>query len=210
MKDEWYGDKRDLKKWSVLLHLADKFKADMILQITYFRPSRYGSIAIDNEEIELRPEVKAHFRDIRRTEKIDSRANVKVFDNHFIDRCEYHDAVISLMQSFSNTRCIVFLDPDIGLEPKKSKPNTGVKSKKQKLEHVLEGEVRQIWLALKAEDTLVFYQHMTNRNNQPWIEPKREQLAKSMQVDLGLVKVAQAPKIIKDVAFYYCQKHSVM
>jgi hypothetical protein len=197
MKDQWYGDKRDLIKWSVLLHLADKFKADRILQITYFRPSSYGRIFVDDEEIKLRSEVKAHFSDVRRTENIDSPAKVVVFDMQFSDRRDYLDAVMEFIKSFQETRCIVFLDPDIGLQPATTKPG---------FEHVLEDEVRKIWFALKAEDLLVFYQHMTNRNNQPWIEPKREQLAKSMGVDLGLVKVAKAPEITSDVVFYFCQK----
>jgi hypothetical protein len=36
MKDEWYGDKRDLVKWGVLLHLAATFKATRILQVPYY------------------------------------------------------------------------------------------------------------------------------------------------------------------------------
>ncbi|WP_157844579.1 hypothetical protein [Dehalococcoides mccartyi] len=33
MKDKWYGDKRDLVKWGVLLTLAKMFSARRILQV---------------------------------------------------------------------------------------------------------------------------------------------------------------------------------
>ena len=199
MRDIWFGDKRDLIKWSVLMHLADRFKADRVLQIAYYRPSRFGCIVVDDERIEVRPEVTAHFRDIRSIEGIHSRVRVTVFEVQFTDRRAYLDAAIELVQSCSSTRCIIFLDPDTGLQP----VNPG-------FEHVLEDEVRQVWLALKAEDVLVFYQHQTNRNGQPWIEPKREQLARSMQVDPGSLKIASAPEITADVVLYYCQKDGAM
>ena len=33
MKDEWYGDNRDLVKWGALLELARRFDASCIIQV---------------------------------------------------------------------------------------------------------------------------------------------------------------------------------
>jgi len=38
VKDKWYGDKRDLVKWGILLTLAKMFSARRILQVAYYRP----------------------------------------------------------------------------------------------------------------------------------------------------------------------------
>jgi len=37
MRNRWYSDKRDLVKWSILIHLARMTAATRILQIAYFR-----------------------------------------------------------------------------------------------------------------------------------------------------------------------------
>ena len=46
MKDIWYADNRDIIKWSVLLRLAEQYKAAQILQVAYYRPSRFATIEI--------------------------------------------------------------------------------------------------------------------------------------------------------------------
>ena len=59
-----------------------------------------------------------------------------------------------------------------------------------------------------AGDVLAFYQHQTNRNGQPWIEPKRIQFEKAMKLPRGGAKVAVGIEIAgaRDVAIYYCRK----
>jgi len=61
-------------------------------------------------------------------------------------------------------------------------------------------------LAKLKDDILVFYQHQTNRNGQPWIEPKKMQLANAIGVDESYVKVANGDSIAHDVAFYFLPK----
>lgn len=100
-----------------------------------------------------------------------------------------------VIQSHRNGPCIVFLDPDVGLEP--SCPSLG---------HVLESEALAFWDALKVGDVFVFYQHQTNRNKQPWIETKRVQLAKAIKIRENQLKVARGMAIASDVVFYYSQK----
>ena len=79
MRDKWYGDKRDLVKWSVLLLLSEKFKAERILQIAYLRPSEFPKIEIDGKEEDIPPEVIAHFRNIHNIESLNTIIKITVF-----------------------------------------------------------------------------------------------------------------------------------
>lgn len=198
MRDEWYSDKRDLVKWSVLLLLSARCKADRIIQVAYYNRSDFGEIEIAGERYPIPDEVISHFRRIGKVAGLTTRPRITVFDAAFEkrDRGSYLDAVRSLIASFSEERCIVFLDPDTGLEP------NGTADQK----HVLNRELHAIWEALPKEWLLVFYQHQTNRNGEPWIEPKRAQVAKAIGIPLASVRVASGPKVANDVVFFFATK----
>ncbi|MCZ6834210.1 MAG: hypothetical protein O7G85_00405 [Planctomycetota bacterium] len=195
MQDCWYADNRDLIKWGVLFRLAESYDAPRILQLAYYRPSSFDQLIIDDESHEIPEEVIAHFRNLRTIERIDSEVRVTVFDLVFKDRPTYLQEVLTALPIFSQERCIVFLDPDTGLE-----------STRPSLDHVLNNEAGAIWNDMKIGDVFVFYQHQTNRSGQSWIEPKRNQLADALNVDTGEIRMANAPKITKDVVFFFTQK----
>ena len=195
MRDTWYADNRDLVKWSVLFRLAERYGACLILQIAYYRPSKFGSVIIDDKEVTIPQEVLQHFRSIQNVKNIESKIEVFVFDNLIGDRTAYLDEAISFIKSHRNGTRIVFLDPDIGLEP--SRPSLG---------HVLESEALAFWNILEIGDIFVFYQHQTNRNKQPWIETKRVQLAEAIKIRENQLKVAHGMAIASDVVFYYSRK----
>ena len=196
MRNKWYSDNRDLVKWSVLLILAEKYQCTRILQIACFIPSEYGTIEIDGQEHEIPPEVLLHFRDIRKIQSMTSHPQISVLDSVFENRKSYFESVKKYIASFSGDRCVVFLDPDTGLEP----------AGKSCFKHILNEEVRSIWNDLPADWLLVFYQHQTNRSGNPWIEDKRKQFANAISVPLGEVKVASGMKIASDVVFFYVLK----
>ena len=195
MRNRWYSDNRDLVKWSVLTHLAKMTAATRILQVAYFRYDTFEGIEIDGEPFEIPLEVKAHFRDIRRIEDLSSHVRISVFDTVFENRKDYLDQARNFISSFANEQCIVFLDPDTGLEP--AHPN---------LNHVLDEEIGKFWAALKSGDVLVFYQHQTNRNGAPWMQPKRRQFERAVEAPEGTVKIAHGLKLARDVAFFYVRK----
>ena len=205
MRDIWYGDGRDLVKWSALFHLAEEHHAKRVLQIAYYRPSTFPTITMDGRRFDLPPDVINHFRDIRKIEGIKSKIRVSVLDLLFEDRVSYLAGAIKFIASFSQEKCLVFLDPDTGLEPERS---PGV-------EHVLASEARAVWDSMKARDVFVFYQHQTNRNGQPWVEPKRIQLERALGLPCNSLKTAsRTPKkkksgleIAPEVVFYCCEKH---
>jgi hypothetical protein len=195
MRDIWYADNRDLVKWGILFRLANRFEAARILQIVYYRPSAFGQIEIEGQAFDIPPEVIAHFRNVRAVGSIDSKIRVAVFDPLFQDRQTYLQAVLALLPAYGRERCLVFLDPDTGLEPQTPS-----------LEHVLGTEVSAIWTSMKPGDVLVFYQHQTNRAGQPWIPQKQAQLAEALSVPQPSIKIARGEAIARDVVFFFLQK----
>ena len=196
MRDRWHADNRDLVKWGVLLRLADLFQAQRILQLAFYRPSEpgeFGRLTIDDKVCDLPGEVIAHFRDLRAAGRLGAKVRVTVFDPPYQDRDAHLRAVLALLQAFAQERCIAFLDPDTGLEPRG----------KASLDHVLASEARAVWDGLKPGDVFALYQHQTGRAGRPWVEPKREQLAEALGVTGGDVRLARGDRIAQDVAFFY-------
>lgn len=118
-----------------------------------------------------------------------------VFDALFQKRDTYLQTVLAFLSSFRQERCIVFLDPDTGLEP--GNPT---------LEHVLDKEAWAIWEAMKAGDVFAFYQHRAREAGDRWFEPKRRQLAKALCIQAEAVKIANGPSIVRDVVIFYTQR----
>lgn len=197
MRNKWYSDNRDLVKWSALLLIARKHLSERIFQIAYFRPSHYGKFEMDGREYEIPSEIYEHFRDIRNITKLTSQPEIIVFDEEFKDRSTYLNAIKTLIRQNTNKqRCIVFIDPDTGLEPNgKSNHN-----------HVLETELETIWNVMPFQWILAFYQHKTNRKNEEWVEPKRKQFSKAIGVSVNNVEVAYAFDIANDVVFFFAVK----
>jgi hypothetical protein len=193
MRDIWYADNRDLIKWGALLHLAGTFRARRIIQIAYFRTSKFGKLVIDGQEQDIPVEVIDHFRKMQDIGRISEHVQVVVFGKEFQDRGTYHGRVITFLQRYKRERCVVLLDPDTGLEP----PKAAVK-----LEHVTKNEARMIWNAMKSGDVFAFYQH--GRREAQWIDSGREQLAAALGIQN--LQVASGPDIAKDVAIFYTQK----
>lgn len=72
--------------------------------------------------------------------------------------------------------------------------------------HILEPELGEVWNVLLQGDVLVFYQHQTNRNGQPWVGPKQSQFEHVLGLPAGEAMVARAEEIARDVVFFYAQK----
>ena len=196
MKDQWYADNRDLVKWSILIQLAKQNSINHILQVAYYRKSEFGNVTIDDLDLEIPEEVKNHFRNINNIKAVSDSITIDVFDKELTEnRDAYLDQVILAIKEYDRKPTIIFLDPDTGLEP--NRPN---------LNHVLNDEAKKIWRTLKSGDMIALYQHQTNKNGQPWIEPKHEQFALALKEPVQNVKVAHGKSIARDVVFFYAKK----
>lgn len=195
MRDQWYGDKRDLVKWGVLLELAKQYGAKRIIQIAYYRPSKWGSLEIDGRNVSLPSEVVEHFRNLRNIKTLTTHLRIDVIAEPFENRDHYMREIFTAIKACGRSRCIVFLDPDTGLAPRKPR-----------LEHVLPSELSLIWGKMRRGDVLVFYQHQTNKNGKPWIEPKHVEFERALDLPKGRSKIAKGPTIARDVVFFFCKK----
>ncbi|HXJ95052.1 MAG TPA: hypothetical protein VMT20_19610 [Terriglobia bacterium] len=199
MKDQWYGDNRDLVKWGVLLQLARLYGASRIVQVAYYRPEAKPEIEIDGTPYPMPEAVISHFpRDVMDIMRLNSpQAKIEVVNSPFLRREPYmrdvQDALAKL--DSSESPCIIFLDPDTGLEP--NNPD---------LKHVLKSELAQIWNAMRGNDVLVLYQHKTHEKN--WIEPKQKQFESALGLSNGTAKMAQS-KPATDVVFFFAQKRLI-
>jgi hypothetical protein len=196
MRNRWYADNRDLVKWSVLLLLAKRVGAERIIQIAFLNSSEFGEVEVDGERHPIPLEVQSHFRDIRNITGLSEHPRISVFDCALDERSSYLRSALDYIASFGRERCVVFLDPDTGIEP-----NGGADTK-----HVLNSEASAFWRAIPSGWLYVLYQHETNRAGRPWIEEKREQFAGAISVPVHEVKIASGPKVAKDVVFFYVSK----
>ena len=94
--NEWFfGDKRDLVKWSVLLRLAEKYKISIVFQICFRTECNWPTISFDGEPgtVDIHENVKKHFRSLQSVEQMAHRPLVKdrgVTPTHFtfgLDEC---------------------------------------------------------------------------------------------------------------------------
>ena len=209
MQDRYYGDNRDLVKWGTLIELARQYQVKHILQVLYYRKNEWnqkerkhewGPIEIHGDNVfiaEIAEEVIRHFRDVNLIRSLKLSVSIEVLNEEFVDPNTYHEYVIAEINARSNKPGIVFLDPDTGLEPP---------SGKHDLTHVRDRELKAIWDSLTTDDMLVFYQHETNKNGEPFIEPKIQQFAKAIGIQRERAKYAYAPMIARDVAFFFAKK----
>lgn len=196
MRNKYYADNRDLVKWGVLLYLAREFDISRILQVAYLRDTMWGQLEVDGIVVPIPEPVLAHFRNVGNIAGLVEAPRIDVLDAPFANRDQYMRLVLDAISDRSDGHaCIVFLDPDTGLQP----THPGSK-------HVLDTELRGIWNTMRSGDLIVVYQHQTNRSGQPWVEPKRWQFEAALGLPSGGVKVAHGRSIARDVVFFYCER----
>ena len=79
MRDQWYGDKRNLVKWGTLVYLAKREGLATILQLAMYRPSdACAPLRSGNREIALPNEVLRHFRDLDDIQRLSERVGIRV------------------------------------------------------------------------------------------------------------------------------------
>ena len=200
MRAKWYGDKRDLVKWSTLLELARQAGVQKVLQVTCLVPDSYRG-AIDERALlvedfgpEIADVVWRHFRNLERVTELGAKLGVDVTlvpDEYPVPvegRDDYFEMVAEKWLMPDRGPMIVFLDPDTGLGATRT--------------HVLPRQLETIKQALKAGDWLVFYQHapMYKQKDFDWREQARQNLAEALGVPVADV-TRHSCDAAKDVLF---------
>jgi hypothetical protein len=151
MQGLWYGDRRDRVKWGALAYLARRFELASIFQIAYFRQHQLGSLATDEGEKEIPPEILQHFSDLNMAKRLAEHLGVAigVFEDPFDpkNRDAYLASALSAADSLKRRR-LLFLDPDTGVEPQALQG-----------EHASLKEIASFWGSLSQGEVLAVYQH---------------------------------------------------
>ena len=209
MRDQWYGDNRDLLKWASLVTLARRHKVQAIIQIAMFRPNepkwQRGTRGFPAEVLD-------HFRKLENVHALGLATGVEILvcKEPFCNRdrpAGTQDAVRAAyfrearlkLRGFQGKKIIAFLDPDTGLAPQKPEPK-----------HVKESELKTIYEALKPGDWLALYQHAPRvKRADAWVTARRRKFARFLDLSTSpakRVKTFCALQVAGDVVLYAVQK----
>lgn len=203
MREQWYGDNRDLVKWAKLVELARSNKVQTIVQIAMFRPNKPEWNQVTGG---FPPEVIKHFRTLGNIRPLGKSTGLKilVWDIPFcsgdwadgarpLERDAYFADVVKKLQKLRSKRVIAFLDPDTGLEPKE-RPGP---------EHVTQGDLKTLYAGLKPYDWLVLYQHAPRlKEGDTWIAKNHQKFAGFLDVPPNCVETLSALQVANDVVLF--------
>ena len=206
MRNQWFGDNRDLVKWTALLGLASENGIQHILHIAMLRPCKWNGLPADcwpNLDLNGKPwiqppeQVRSHFRDIQDIQRLAASASVsiQVLDETFADRRQYFAGVINRIRG-DGRRLIAFLDPDTGIAPSN-----------HDLKHVRPDELKTVYDALKPSDFLVLYQHARQRRRD-WRKKTREEFRAALDQPDDTIQAISCQLLAHDVILYAIEKRS--
>ena len=195
MRDQWYGDNRDLVKWSALVHLARREAVSAILHVAMYRPDQPPApLATAHGKVDPPAEVIRHFRDLNDIQRLAAATGlaIEVLKAPFTDRAAYFGRVCDRVRAPRGGPILVLLDPDTGLAPETPGP-----------EHVTSAEVAAVFEALRPGDLLVCYQHA--RRQKDWRGRARRAFANAPGLPSFEVEVLES-ELARDVLLLAVKK----
>lgn len=198
MRDKYYSDDRDLVKWATLTHIAMEFGLQTILQVSYWRPEKvFPHFSFMGKRVPISNKVWTFFRNIHNISRLGQKIGISIAVVDRLFNPDQRDAYVFEVKTKiqqAKRPLALFLDPDIGLQPKRCCP-----------EHTATWEIQALWPILKKREWLILYQHA--RRNSNW----RESVADELSSLCGNMKahVIQSDDVGKDVAFICIEKEGV-
>ena len=195
MRDQWYGDNRDLVKWSALVHLARRETVPAILHVAMRRPGPApAALVTPHGTVDPPLEVFRHFRDLDDIQRlaVATGLSIEVVREPFTDRTAYFKSVCDRVGAPRDGAMLVLLDPDVGLAPEIFG-----------LEHVTSTDVAAVFAALRPGDLLVCYQHA--RKQKDWRGRARRAFANAPGLPSFEVEVLQS-EVARDVLLLAVKK----
>jgi hypothetical protein len=175
MRNEFYGDRRDLWKWTTALRESspDKIIVHVAMLDSSPRRPREKPEGVDEAVWRFFAEEWIHLdAESSRCSRIvglddDIRLISAPFDNRHRGKY-FEDVAAFLALRQGNERYAVLLDPDTGI--------TGLKPSRK---HLCLNDIAKVWGAMRAGDVLLIYQHNAHVDKQRWIAEKKQILAKA-------------------------------
>ena len=198
MRDRWYGDDRDVVKWSAALHLARREKLADVLYVAMYRPDDdWPPLATARGPVTLPGEVVRHFRDLDDLQRLGARTGLRIatVKERFVDRAAYFRRLRERVGEYE-APVLVLLDPDTGLAP-----DSGAGP-----EHVTSDEVAALFAALRPGDLLACYQHA--RRQKDWRGRARRAFANAPGVPSFEVEVLRSD-LARDVLLLAVKKGKI-
>lgn len=186
MKNQYFGDKRDYLKYDLLQETVEKMdcvnKLSFIPMLTKNDQKNDGN----NRNYEMgkkRPELYRFLRGCSENNQLNILSLRRYFDGWAYEYCPYRDeewfenynreAYFEGIPTHYLYSAVVFLDPDNGLEPLKTR------SKK----HVLTMEVQHLLNRMDKDSLLVIYQHKTHQTlDDMWMQKVKQLLDASANI----------------------------
>jgi hypothetical protein len=173
MRNEFYGDRKDLWKWTVVLNEAGQRR--QVLYVAMYRPD--GKLKYDEG---IRTDVADFFRNERKAlNLLRECSRIKLLSTRIIPFVEIYDPaqvdaylapVKQVLESRLNlSNYVVFLDPDTGIREKSG------------TEHACRRVLTSIWKSMLPGDTLLVYQHYARKKVDSWLIEKRDLISKTLQ-----------------------------
>ena len=172
MRNEFYGDQRDLWKWTIALREAGPGKT--ILHVAMLRPPkrlRQMPKGIDERVWDFfvhewecfETEPSRCSRIARLSDQVELVSHP--FNNH--NRSEYFEHVVTALVSRARHKSfVVLLDPD-----------TGIAESKPSYKHICDVDITTVWNAMRNDDVLLIYQHNAHVEKKRWIAEKKRLVA---------------------------------
>ena len=195
MRDEWYGDNRDLVKWGTLIHLAQRDHRSTILHVALYRPDdNRPPLHSSRGQVDIPAPVIRHFRDLDTIQRLakPSGIRIEVFKSPFGKRAAYFQKARRRIESLSGDSLIVFLDPDTGLAGDVAGP-----------EHVTADDLRSVFEVMADGDVLVCYQHA--RRQKDWRGDRRRAFTRALGASSQEVEVFES-ELARDVVLFSATK----
>jgi hypothetical protein len=179
MQPCWFGDERDLWKWTVAVRSARDAKSE-IVYVAMMQDSNL------READSYDPEVKRFFRgshSLSEITKLGNAAGIQVVPFlHPYRRQDwkgYFEAISKHLNARANgLNSVVLIDPD-----------TGLWSENPQSCHIRKDELRLVWDGMKPGDTLLVYQHQQRQTG--WHQTAATKLATCLAVPTEAVQIFQ-------------------
>ncbi len=191
MKNQYFGDFGDYQKFSLLKHLRDSAKLNILVHWMKTKDdfsndgAKIKYLSSPNEWASFEPEIfafidghiKQEKRDLALYEKSEHAKNI-TFLSDFIENENVHAKLLEKIKTDQKSD-LVFFDPDNGIEVKSTNP-------KNRHKYVTWANIKT---AFEAGKSVLVYQHYSRMNRDKFIAAKLTEFKERFPQDVFVIKV---------------------